>query len=171
MGIALLTTIGSLIYAAYEYSQKPKEPAPAQTAPAEVVNIDDFLKKIQQVKKVEAPPVEDSAEPTAEQPKQEKPVEKKYLSDARQLLACAKEFEVKTETNYQTDKLPVVMEYLDDIDITEFTDIPTYKRMCICIMKNDHLCKFMGFSLTKEETEMKNNSLNKYKNISPTLVS
>jgi predicted phosphoadenosine phosphosulfate sulfurtransferase len=32
------------------------------------------------------------------------------------------------------------MEYLDDIDITEFNAIPTTKE-CICIMKNDHLCK------------------------------
>ena len=34
------------------------------------------------------------------------------------------------------------MDYLDDIDIpAEFKEIPTYKRMCICILKNDHVCK------------------------------
>jgi len=104
MGLALLTTIGALIYAAIEYSQKPKEPAPAKTAPAETVNIDDFLKKIQQVKKVEQPPVEESPEPTAEQPKQEKPAEKKYLNEARQLLACTKEFEVKAKQNSAVDE-------------------------------------------------------------------
>lgn len=27
------------------------------------------------------------------------------------------------------------MDYLDDIDIAEFKEIPTYKRMCICILK------------------------------------
>ena len=43
------------------------------------------------------------------------------------------------------------MEYQDDIDIPEFREIPTYKRMCICILKNDHACKYMGFSPTKEE--------------------
>lgn len=75
------------------------------------------------------------------------------------------EFQVHEETNYNTTKKPVTMEYLDDIDITEFTEIPTFKRMCICIMKNDHLCKFMGFSLTKEETELRTNSINKYNNI------
>ena len=57
------------------------------------------------------------------------------------------------------------MDYLDDIDIEEFRDIPTYKRMCICILLNDHTCKYMGFALTKEENEMKSNALKKYKDI------
>ena len=72
---------------------------------------------------------------------------------------------VKDSTNYRTVKKPVIMEYLDDIDIKEFTEIPTYKRMCICIMKNDHLCKYMGFSLTKNETELRKQAENKYKQI------
>jgi predicted phosphoadenosine phosphosulfate sulfurtransferase len=72
---------------------------------------------------------------------------------------------VETTTNYKTDKLPVRMEYLDDIDIEEFKDIPTYKRMCICIMKNDHLCKYMGFSLTKTEMELRTGATKKYENI------
>jgi predicted phosphoadenosine phosphosulfate sulfurtransferase len=54
------------------------------------------------------------------------------------------------------------MEYLDDIDIPEFREIPTYKRMCICVMKNDHLCKYMGFSLTKNETEIRHVAELKY---------
>jgi predicted phosphoadenosine phosphosulfate sulfurtransferase len=84
--------------------------------------------------------------------------------DVRDKLAAQGiSFEVKTETNYRTDKLPVTMEYLDDIDIQEFQSIPTYKRMCICIMKNDHLCKYAGFSLTKTETEMRSNASSKYK--------
>ncbi|CAB4165158.1 COG3969 Predicted phosphoadenosine phosphosulfate sulfotransferase [uncultured Caudovirales phage] len=73
--------------------------------------------------------------------------------------------EVKEITNYKTTKKPVTMDYLDDIDITEFTEIPTYKRMCICIMKNDHLCKYMGFSLTKNETQLRKQAETKYKNI------
>jgi len=73
--------------------------------------------------------------------------------------------EVKETTNYKTIKKPVTMDYLDDIDITEFTEIPTYKRMCICIMKNDHLCKYMGFSLTKNEMQLRKQAETKYKNI------
>ncbi len=68
-------------------------------------------------------------------------------------------------TNYKTDKTPIRMDYLDDIDIEEFREIPTYKRMCVCIMKNDHLCKYMGFSLNKTETQLREEADRKYKNI------
>ena len=71
---------------------------------------------------------------------------------------------VEETTAYRTNKKPVRMEYLDDIDIAEFREIPTYKRMCICIMKNDHTCKYMGFSQTKREKEMRERTMNKYKN-------
>lgn len=74
-------------------------------------------------------------------------------------------FSVGTASNYKTNKTPVTMEYLDDLDIEEFQAIPTYKRMCVCIMKNDHLCKYMGFSLTKTETQLRAEAEQKYKNI------
>ena len=72
---------------------------------------------------------------------------------------------VMETTNYKTDKLPVRMEYIDEIDISEFKEIPTFKRMCICIMKNDHLCKYMGFSQTKDEMARRKNIMEKYKDI------
>lgn len=75
------------------------------------------------------------------------------------------EIKVGTETNYQTSKLPVRMEYIDEIDIAEAKEIPTFKRMCICIIKNDHLCKYMGFSLTKNEMARRKNIIEKYKNL------
>jgi len=65
-------------------------------------------------------------------------------------------------TNYQTSKHPVLMEYIDEIDIAEAKEIPTFKRMCICIMKNDHLCKYMGFALTKNEMAGRKNIMEKY---------
>jgi len=68
-------------------------------------------------------------------------------------------------TNYKTAKLPVRMEYLDDIDIAEFSEIPTYKRMCVAIMKNDWLCKTLGFSATKTETEIRSRAEDKYGNL------
>lgn len=49
------------------------------------------------------------------------------------------------------------MEYLYDIDIAEFRGIPTYKGVCICIIKNDHVCKYMGFSSTKEKKGRREN--------------
>lgn len=72
---------------------------------------------------------------------------------------------VQKKSNYKTDKLPVQMEYLDDISIAEFREIPTYKRMCICILKNDHVCKYMGFALTKKEKLRRDRVMQKYKNI------
>ena len=71
-------------------------------------------------------------------------------------------FEVGLATNYKTSKLPVRMEYADDADSDEFSLIPTYKRMCICILKNDHLCKYMGFTLTKQETERRKAAIEKF---------
>jgi predicted phosphoadenosine phosphosulfate sulfurtransferase len=81
------------------------------------------------------------------------------------LVSLGIELEVKQDTNYKTDKRPVTMEYLDDIDLPEFKQLPSYKRMCICIMKNDHTCKYMGFSPTKKENDLRINAENKYKNI------
>lgn len=74
------------------------------------------------------------------------------LSTIRKLTDLGIKFYVQKKTNYKTDKLPVQMDYLDDIDIAEFKEIPTYKRMCICILKNDHVCKYMGFALTKKKS-------------------
>lgn len=70
--------------------------------------------------------------------------------------------QIQPAGNYKTDKLPVTMEYLDDCDIAEFTQIPTYKRMCICILKNDHLMKYAGFSLTKNEEKYRQSILKRY---------
>lgn len=72
---------------------------------------------------------------------------------------------VGAASGYKTNKLPVRMEYLDDIDIAEFKEIPTYKRMCICILKNDHACKYMGFALNKYERELRDEVMNKYKSL------
>lgn len=74
-------------------------------------------------------------------------------------------FTIGEASAYHTDKRPVRMEYLDDIDISEFREIPTYKRMCICILKNDHVCKYMGFALTKREKELKEKVMKKYKSL------
>lgn len=73
-------------------------------------------------------------------------------------------FSLGPKSNRKTDKIPVTMEYIDEIDIEEFREIPSYKRMCICIMKNDHLCKYMGFSLNKTEMEKRSLAELKYKN-------
>jgi predicted phosphoadenosine phosphosulfate sulfurtransferase len=35
----------------------------------------------------------------------------------------------------------------------------------VCILKNDHLCKYMGFTLTKQEQERRKAALEKYSNL------
>lgn len=86
--------------------------------------------------------------------------------DVIQKLIDAKiPIEIVDKSNYRTHKHPVKMEYQEDIDIPEFREIPTYKRMCICILRNDHACKYMGFSPTKEEISKKNKIMENYKNI------
>lgn len=89
------------------------------------------------------------------------------LSDEtiKELRDAGVNIEVSDHTNYKTSKKPVRMDYLDDIDIKEFREIPTYKRMCICIIKNDHLCKYMGFSLTKDEMKRRKAIQEKYKDL------
>ena len=69
---------------------------------------------------------------------------------------------VGEKSNYRTNKRPVRMEYLDDIELSEFKELPTYKRFCLCILKNDHICKYMGFSASKVEQERREQIMKKY---------
>ena len=36
-------------------------------------------------------------------------------------------------------------------DIKSSKDLPSWKRMCYCILKNDHTCRFMGFGPTRQQ--------------------
>ena len=45
-----------------------------------------------------------------------------------------------------------IPDHTDDIKSTK--DIPSWKRMCFCILKNDHLCRFMGFGLTRQQQKL-----------------
>lgn len=68
--------------------------------------------------------------------------------------------------NYTTDYRVVrFKEYLDEIDIKNPNLLPTYKRMCIAIMKNDTSCKTLGFGQTKAELARRKNIMEKYKTL------
>lgn len=56
-------------------------------------------------------------------------------------------------------------EYPDDMPIDDFKSVPSYKRMCICILKNDYACKYMGFGLTLLDMQRRKAALDKYKNL------
>lgn len=51
--------------------------------------------------------------------------------------------------NYRVIFHGKIPDHTDDIKTTK--DIPSWKRMCYCILKNDHTCRFMGFGLTREQ--------------------
>ena len=51
----------------------------------------------------------------------------------------------------------------DDIKTTK--DIPSWKRMCFCILKNDHICRFMGFGMTRQQQKRIDAIRKKYKSI------
>jgi len=68
--------------------------------------------------------------------------------------------------NYTSDYQVIrFKEYLDEIDIKNPNLLPTYKRMCIAIMKNDTSCKTLGFGQTKDELKRRNEIITKYKSI------
>lgn len=53
-----------------------------------------------------------------------------------------------------------IPDHTDDIKSTR--DIPSWKRMCFCILKNDHNCRSMGFGLTREQQRMVQSLKQKY---------
>jgi len=72
-------------------------------------------------------------------------------------------------SNYTIMKLTRVIflgnipDHTDDIKSTK--DIPSWKRMCFCILKNDHTCRFMGFGLSKEQQKHIDMLRRKYKKV------
>ena len=66
-------------------------------------------------------------------------------------------------TKRRSKNNPVKMDYLDDIKCDDFKSLPTYKRMCICILKNDHFCKYMGFQPTIDEVNKRKHAEETYK--------
>lgn len=53
-----------------------------------------------------------------------------------------------------------IPDHTDDIKSTK--DIPSWKRMCYCILRNDHVCRFMGFGITREQQRMVQQLKEKY---------
>lgn len=54
----------------------------------------------------------------------------------------------------------------DDTDaILSTNDLPSWKRMCMCILRNDYTCKTMGFAPTKEQLAKINAIKAKYRSV------
>ncbi|MFR1820602.1 MAG: DUF3440 domain-containing protein [Lactococcus petauri] len=56
-------------------------------------------------------------------------------------------------------------DYPDDIPIKNFRLIPSYKRMCITILKNDTSCLYMGFGPTKDELQLQKEVIEKWETL------
>lgn len=73
----------------------------------------------------------------------------------KEIEECGYQIRTNGISNYtKNQKKRVVFEQQipDDTDDVKSTiDIPSWKRMCFCILKNDHLCRFMGFGLSREQ--------------------
>ena len=50
-------------------------------------------------------------------------------------------------------------------DIKSSKDIPSWKRMCYFILKNDHICRFMGFGLNREQQQRIDTIRTEYKSV------
>lgn len=72
----------------------------------------------------------------------------------------------KNKVNYSREYNVIKFkEYLDETNIKNPNLLPTYKRMCIAIMKNDTACKTLGFGLTKLEMTRRKTIIEKYQNL------
>lgn len=72
-------------------------------------------------------------------------------------------------SNYTKDKksrIVFIGQISDDTDdINSTKDIPSWKRMCMCILKNDHICRTMGFGINRQQQKQINMIRNKYKGL------
>lgn len=86
-----------------------------------------------------------------------------------EIEACGYQIRRNGVSNYTRDRktkivfLGEIPDNTDDVKLTK--DIPSWKRMCYCILKNDHLCRFMGFGLSCQQQERINMIRDKYKSL------
>lgn len=73
---------------------------------------------------------------------------------------------ISNYTLAKSSKIVFLEEIPDNTDnIKSSKDVPSWKRMCYCILKNDHMCRFMGFGLTREQTRKINIIKQKYEEL------
>lgn len=72
---------------------------------------------------------------------------------------------IKPSDKYSDRSIVAFSDVPDDMDVDCFATVISYKRMCICILKNDYYCKYAGFGFTKEALVKRKKALNKYHNL------
>ena len=69
-------------------------------------------------------------------------------------------------SNYTATPTEVVqVEYMDDFDGADFKDVPSWKRVCVCILKNDVTWKYAGFARTKAEQQRRKEAINRWSTV------
>ena len=85
----------------------------------------------------------------------------------KELEACNYKIRNNGKSHYKSSKDRLVFlgtpDHTDDIKST--IDIPSWKRMAVCILRNDHLCKYMGFAQTKKQIARERELIEKYKRL------
>jgi predicted phosphoadenosine phosphosulfate sulfurtransferase len=76
-------------------------------------------------------------------------------------------FEVKRNgiSNYSKGKTRITFDTIPDHTdkvTKQRKDVPSWKRNCLCILRQDHLCKGMGYSLTSTQQKEKTALVNRY---------
>ena len=92
MTLTLIVTVGALVFSAYQYTQSPKAPEPAQKAPGKSVNVEEFLKQLETRPPQEEAPAEE--EPKTEPPAKPDPI--KYGEQAKKIFACLRDSNKKS---------------------------------------------------------------------------
>lgn len=71
---------------------------------------------------------------------------------------------------HRKDELIYIDEMRDDTNVPEFKRAPSWKRVCVAIMKNDTSCLSMGFKRTADQNILRQKALEKYNNISDSKI-
>lgn len=88
-----------------------------------------------------------------------------YLSEEQIRALDTKPLSVEGKSRYPNLKHVRFEKYPDDVDLPGFKDYPSYKRFCVCILKNDYYCKYMGFAPTKQAVAKRKAALEKYRSL------
>lgn len=79
------------------------------------------------------------------------------------------EFKINGFTRHgrQTKQRVVLQRYPDELDVLSChnSDVASWKRLAITILKNDHTCKYLGLAPTKEQALRQREIMEKYRNI------
>lgn len=95
------------------------------------------------------------------------PVQEDFIKELESVCPDAiintHEFSTRGKGDKEVIKFKKIVDEVPGVDNKD--DILTWKRMCMCIIKNDYVCKGLSFSMTKDLTIRQKKIMEKYKNI------